>query len=445
MQNTGNPACLREPSSAALGNVVLDREATMQKIALFLKGILMGLADVVPGVSGGTIAFVLGIYPAFMAALASINFRWIYYLIAYVLSGFKEKRWEQFKSSFFSIHWLFLLTLLSGMASALLLGAAFIPGLMDEHPSQMRAFFFGLVLASIMVPFAALQHRGARTIAWMIGSAILTFFVLGLHGAPPHRSVEITPTTDTTIRDLLRQHPSTSTAQSVLCTPSFATIHPELASTLRDQGGQNADKTPAACRTHVTNARNGQLDTNRNGTALDDIVIPAGTPVQLAAPTFWFIFLAGAIAICAMVLPGISGSFILLILGAYTFVFSSVHATQLWLMGRGASALPVVYIGVFGLGVMLGVMVFSRVVTYLFKHYTDPTLGALIGIMVGSMRVLWPFQVGSIAQGTARNVLPSGDDPVFLCMGLTIAGFLLVVGLARLSKRLEERSGTAVA
>ncbi len=420
-----------------MDSVVLDRETTMQRIALFLKGILMGLADVVPGVSGGTIAFVLGIYPAFMAALASINFRWLYHLIAYVLSGFKEKHLEQFKSSFFSIHWLFLLTLLSGMASALLLGAAFIPGLMDAHPSQMRAFFFGLVLASITVPFTALQHRGAQTIAWMVAGAILTFFILGLHGAPPHRWVEVTPSTDTTMRDLLRQHPSTSTAQSVLCTPSFATTHPELASMLSHQGGQNANNTPAACPTHVTNAR--------GGTALDDIVIPAGTPVQLAAPTFWYIFLAGAIAICAMVLPGISGSFILLILGAYTFVFSSVHATQLWMMGRGASALPVVYIGVFGLGVLLGVMVFSRVVTYLFKHYTDPTLGALIGIMVGSMRVLWPFQVGSIAQGTARNVLPSGDDPVFLCMGLTIAGFLLVVGLARLSKRLEERSGTAVA
>src|SRR5699024_9503963 len=118
-----------------------------------------------------TIAFVLGIYPAFMEALSSLNFTWTRYLLLYVLTGFKRDRLEKAKIHFLAIHWGFLLVLLSGMGIAIVIGASFIPGLMERYPAQMRAFFLGLVLASIAVPLSFMRRHTRGTVLLTLTTA----------------------------------------------------------------------------------------------------------------------------------------------------------------------------------------------------------------------------------------------------------------------------------
>lgn len=408
----------------------------------------MGLADVVPGVSGGTVAFVLGIYEQFMAALSSVNFHWIYSLFRYIFSGFKQEHLESFKHHFFRIHWAFLLTLLSGMLGAIVLGSAFVPVLMDQYPSQMRAFFLGLVLASIAVPFSEIGRKTVPLVGIALALAVAIFFILGAKGEPPVRWSEATATQSQTLREFTREHPGVREPSAVYC-PSQgphdnASLRqqthaedPVLAARLDDVCARlaGAKDNPQALATLL---RDEGLD-DKHSDPFSQLQVPATTQIWVAKPALWFIFLAGAIAICAMVLPGISGSFLLLILGAYYFVFSSLRGTIGWLIGRSESAEPLLYVVVFMLGILLGVMSFSRVLTVLFRDYKDLTLAALIGIMVGSLRVLWPFQIGSIASGATRNVMPTAADPVLMCAALVVIGFLVVVGLAQASKKLENR------
>lgn len=414
----------------------------------------MGLADVVPGVSGGTIAFVLGIYPQFMRALSSINFRWPPSLILYVLSGFKAKHLEKFKDDFFAIHWKFLLTLLSGMALAILLGAAFIPALMERYPSQMRAFFLGLVLASIAVPLSAMRRHTRTTTLLILTTAAWVFLLLGLQISPPVQWSQVTTASPQSVRDFSRHHPHTSLPISIYCPndtphdnaalrrahaserPDDARMLSHLCSTLEDL---RAD--PAS---YAVMWREAGLSENRTD-PYARVTIPSNTEVWIATPALWHVFLAGAIAICAMVLPGISGSFILLILGLYTFIFSSIRGSILWLTFRQDNALPLVYVLIFGVGVLLGIMIFSRVVTYLFERHREAILAVLIGVMAGSLRVLWPFQIGTWGHGIVKNVMPTPGDPLLLCAALTVAGFLFVIGLSYASSLLELRAAAEAA
>lgn len=421
----------------------------MQRTLLFFKGIFMGLADVVPGVSGGTIAFVLGIYPAFIEALASIHFRWAKHLLLYVVTGFKRDHFERFKAEFCSIHWRFLSVLLSGMGFAILVGASFIPELMDRYPSQMRAFFLGLVLASIAVPLTSLRRHTRTTTLLILVSAAWIFVLLGWQSSPPVRWTQVTTQHHQTLQDFSRVHPNVSPSIAMYCPTD--SLHDNLALRVANQA-LNPDQ--ARMLTHLCDTlddlradptsyavmwREAGLSKTRTD-PYARVEIPQNTTVWIATPALWHVFLSGAVAICAMVLPGISGSFILLILGLYTFVFSSIRGMILWLTFRQDNPLPALYILIFGLGVLFGVMVFSRVVTYLFHRHRDGTLAVLIGVMVGSLRVLWPFQIGSWGHGVVKNVLPAPDDPLLLCALLTVMGFLFVVGLAHLSSVLEARA-----
>lgn len=436
-------------SDVALPVFLAHRPHPMQRILLFFKGIFMGLADVVPGVSGGTIAFVLGIYPAFIRALSSINFRWVPRLFLYIVSGFKPKYLEKLKEDFFSVHWQFLFTLLSGMGVAILLGATFIPGLMERYPSQMRAFFLGLVLASIAVPLSAMRRHTRTTTLLIFTTAAWVFVLLGLQASPPVRWSQVSSLPAQSIQDFSRRHPHTNLPISVYCPndtshdnaalrrahalarPDDARMLSHLCSTLEDL---RAD--PAS---YAIMWREAGL-TERRTDPYARVEIPANTSVWIATPALWHIFLAGAVAICAMVLPGISGSFILLILGLYTFIFSSIRGSILWATLRQDNALPALYVIVFGAGVLLGVMTFSRAVTYLFERHREATLAVLIGVMAGSLRVLWPFQIGTWGHGVVRNVLPAPDDPLLLCAALSVAGFLFVIGLSHASTVLELRA-----
>lgn len=248
------------------------------RIAIALKGAAMGMAEVVPGVSGGTIAFVTGIYEQLLEAITAVG--------PNLLGIFKR---GGVKAVWLEIQGPFLLNLLVGMAAGLIFGVFAITYLLEAYPPVIWAFFFGLILASAW-------YIGRMVSPWSIGEAIAIIAGFGI-------------------------------ALSIVM------------------------GTPAAGNTSL-----------------------------------WFVFLSGAIAISALLLPGISGSFILLLLGMYSFVVPSVKAA---LTGSTDSFLVVI---VFALGCLTGLVTFSRVLSWLFKKYPQVTLALLTGFMLGSLYKLWPWR-----------------------------------------------------
>jgi putative membrane protein len=295
---------------------------------LFGKGVCMGSADIVPGVSGGTIALITGIYGQLLEAIGSINAAAVKDLLRGDLSAFVRR-----------IHLRFLLVLLSGIGIALISLARLMYFLLEQHPVPTWGFFLGLIAASLLVL--------GRDIRGWAGSGGL-FFLLGAVGA------------------------------------YFLVA-----------------------------------------------LIPVSTP-----ETTWFIFFSGAIAICAMILPGISGSFLLLILGKYHFV-------------TGALRNPLVpenmlILAVFGAGCVVGILSFSKLLNFLMHRYHNLTMSLLTGLICGSMRKIWPWKevLEKVVIGDKtyvlrdRNILPPSLDGEFwlTCM-LALLGFALVLLLQHVSKR----------
>ena len=159
--------------------------------------------------------------------------------------------------------------------------------------------------------------------------------------------------------------------------------------------------------------------------------VVGAVPVQ-TPDSAWFLFLSGMLAICAMILPGISGSFILVLLGKYQFVLAAVNQ-------RDLASLATV-----GAGAIIGIVTFAQVLAWLFKRYHDLTIAVLIGLMVGSLRKIWPWKEtvayitdrhGEILPTVERNFLPNSlDGEVFMALGLALTGFIVVLALNRLSE-----------
>lgn len=405
----------------------------------------MGLADVVPGVSGGTVAFVLGIYEAFINALRSINLRWISSAVLYVVSGFNRRHLDDAKRHFLAIHWSFLLPLVGGMGAAIVLGSRFVPDLMDVYPAQMRATFLGLVLASIVVPMQEFKAVRAVHVALAVGIATMTFFVLGLKTEPPVRWHDAVAHQEMSLRGFTRLHPSVRSPMGVYCPTDGAHDNAALRAALPPATTASLDAICAELRAAEGDVvATGEI-IDRHGLAdktvdpFSNLTIPAGVTVHIAKPSLLFIAAAGAVAICAMVLPGISGSFILLILGAYYFVFASIRGSIEFALGRGDGPEPLFYVVAFIVGVLAGILSFARIVSYLFERHRELTLAGLIGVMAGSLRVLWPFQQGALHGGPTQNVWPSTGDPVLLCALLLVIGFGVVIGLSKLATYLDAR------
>lgn len=279
---------------------------------LFLKGMGMGAADVVPGVSGGTIAFITGVYDELLTSIKSIDG-----------TSLKMLFTGKFRAFWQTIHGNFLVALIGGIAVSVLSLARLITWLLSHHPIFVWAFFFGLVLASVWFVAKDIKQWNVRTVL---------AFVFGL-----------------------------------------------------------------AAALFITSAT------------------PAETPTAL-----WFIFLCGAIAICAMILPGISGSFILLLLGKYAFIMEAVKD------------LDFVILGVFLVGAVIGITSFSRLLSYALRKWRAVTLSLLTGFMAGSLNKVWPWKVQDAA-GLEHNIAP--DSFVWQAVLLALAGFFLVWSLERISRR----------
>ena len=291
------------------------KRSLSEYIYLAFTGAAMGAADIVPGVSGGTMAFILGIYEELIHTIKSFNIAWLRLLLRF-----------RIREAFEHVNGRFLLVLGGGLGLAVLALARLLSGLLENHPVPLYAFFFGLVAASIIAVSAHVHWRPAMVATLLAGTAV----AYGVVGLVP-------------------------------------------------------------------------LDMPND-------------PVTL--------FFSGALAISAMILPGISGSFILLILGQYAYVLSAVKDFDLLALAPAVA------------GMVVGIVVFSRVLSWLLKHCHQVTVTLLIGFMLGSLRRIWPFKEvlewmedrhGVLVPVREANVLPAFDSGVFwLSLGLCVAGFLLI-------------------
>lgn len=295
----------------------------MNYLWLFLKGVAMGAADVVPGVSGGTIAFVTGIYDKLLTSIGRVN-----------LTAIKTLKDQGIKPAWEYVNGTFLLVLLTGIISAFLSLAKLVHYLMIHHPIFLWSFFFGLILASIV-------HVGKEIKDWNPGT-------IGL----------------------------------VALGTAFAAW----------------------------------------------VSLAAPTSVE---PTPLVVFIAGSIAICAMILPGISGSFMLLLMGLYEPIMGAIKALDLGI------------VALFGCGALMGLMMFSRVLSWLLHHYRSLTLALLTGFMVGSLAKVWPWKEtlttrvnshGDTVPVQQSNILPEVGGELMYSILLMIAGAMLVLALEWVAK-----------
>ncbi len=278
-----------------------------------LKGACMGAADVIPGVSGGTIAFIMGIYDEFVGSIASIN-----------AEAMKLLFKGQFKAFWKHINGTFLVSIVLGIGISVVLLAGLMQSLLTFYPIQTWAFFFGLIVASSIFILRRISGWKLREILFLILGGVLGVTV---------------------------------------CTLS-----------------------------------------------------PTQTPDAL-----WFIFLSGAIAICAMILPGISGSFILLILGKYQYIMAAISG----LVAGENFGQNLLILCVFLVGAVVGILGFSKFLHWLLARWNKETLIVLAGFIIGSLVKVWPWSnAEALAQAERAGGLQIGWAILF-----ALIGFSLVTGI----------------
>ena len=290
-----------------------------------LRGSFMGAADAVPGVSGGTIALLLGIYERLLHNIQNCT--------NLVISVLRIDR-ATTKRSFQSVEWHFLLSLLSGVFITFVLLAQIIERLLEKHPTSVAGLFFGLVLASVIVAVFMVSSWNVFRVSLGLAVGIVVFILLGVRAGP------------------------------------------------------------------------------------------------IQQPSLLIFFLSGAIAISAMILPGISGSFFLLMIGMYGSLIEAVNERLL-------SKLLV-----FGLGAVLSLSLSARLLSWILRNYRDSVLALLIGLMIGSLRVIWPWPNGvgvisseenEVIEGSAL-AWPDSFSAFIWPVIFGLAGFIIVIFIWNLSR-----------
>jgi len=279
----------------------------------------MGMADIIPGISGGTIALLLGIYEEFIFSIRSFDLKFVRLLCRF-----------QFKQAFSSVAWQFLCTVLFGIAAAIFLLSKLIIWLFTNKPIFIHAFFFGLILATVLIITRIIKKWTWPKMMVVVLAAVLTYFLVGM--------------------------------------------------------------------------------------------VPLKTP-----ETMWFLFLSGVIAISAMILPGISGAFMLVLLGKYQFILNAVDQLDFFSLG------------IFFLGIIIGIVTFVRVLSWLFSKHHDLTVVIITGVVLGSLRKIWPWKEVTESITTSHgknipikeiNILPAQFSGDFLVTVLIMVfGFMLALTL----------------
>ena len=294
---------------------------------LVFKGMAMGAADVVPGVSGGTIAFISGVYEELIATLNSIN-----------LNSLKTLKLQGVSATWKRINGNFLLALFGGILLSILSLSKLVAWLLHEEPVLLWAFFFGLVFASIIFVLKKINQWNSAVFLGLILGGVFAYQLTQLNAL-------------------------------------------------------------------------GNSDSN------------------------WYLFLSGAIAICAMILPGISGAFILVILGSYANVLQALNDKD------------IAKITIFMTGALIGILSFSRLLKWLFKRFKNMTLAVLTGFMIGALSKIWPWKKTlSFRENSEGISVPlkeqciapfsfDGDPQILSAIGLMLFGFLIIFFLEKIGAK----------
>ena len=295
-------------------------------VIISLKGAAMGAADAVPGVSGGTIAFISGIYEELIDTISGVN-----------LSLFSTLKKQGFKAFWEQLNGNFIFALLLGILISFISFMRLAKYLLENHPILVWSFFFGLVLASILFVAKQISEWNFATVLLLIIGAVIAFYI----------------------------------------------------------------------------------------TTLQPMVTENSSPL--------FIFIAGALAICAMILPGISGAFILVLLGAYKPVLEAIHDKNFKLL--------IILIA----GAVVGLLSFSKILNWLFNNYKNFTLAVLTGFILGSLNKIWPWKEtltwrlnshGEQVPFNEQSISPlnfNGDSQLIYAVLLAIVGFALILLLEKIA------------
>lgn len=350
---------------------------------LFARGVAMGAADIVPGVSGGTIALVTGIYERFVGALGSLSPAFLGPLARGDLKGSARELGE--------IHWAVLAPLFLGILTAVALMSRLITGLMADRPGATYAFFFGLILASAWAPFARMRRRTAAHAVAAVIAAAAAWGIVGLQ--PSGLDVEARPAGG---EAALWFYPGKLREAGDLgrVMEAARVADADAGVVVFDPKGIEAgNELPAGVRRLASEE---ELAAWSAGAAERDAAVGV---IDTRRAELWWIFCCGAVSISAMILPGLSGSFLMLLLGQYHAVLSAISrmpehlrafagsgSDGMMLMGHTFTG-DMVFLGVFGCGVVVGLGVFSRMVKWLFARAHDVTMAALTGLMLGALRL----------------------------------------------------------
>ena len=276
MQETTSPEATA-PETA----VTPKKQRTIPEyLGIVARGICMGASDIVPGVSGGTMAFILGIYEELIDSIRTIG------RPHFLQAVFKFR----FKEVFQILNWEFLLSVAIGIFMAIVTLSHALENLLVTQPVYLWSFFFGLVLASVLAVSKRIKQWQPSLFAMLLAGAAAAYLLVGL--------------------------------------------------------------------------------------------VPVHTP-----NAWWFLILSGAVASCALILPGISGAFLLVLLGKYQYVLGSVNDLR---GGDLSAAVPIILVGI---GAVIGLVTFAQFLGWLFNRYHDLTVALLIGLMVGSLRKIWPWKM----------------------------------------------------
>lgn len=392
---------------------------------LFTRGLAMGGADVIPGVSGGTIAFISGIYERFIAALRSLSPLFVLSLLRGNIRAARDQ--------FLAIHWTTLIPLGLGIGLAIVSMSRLIISLMEDHTGPTYAFFFGLILASAWMPLAHMKGFSWRHAAAIVAAAVAAWTFVGLRAGPIELSVTRADPGAGTIIYPAKLRSETDVVAVLLAAERAAAAHAPATSIRVAVFDPN----------NIVGERRqlGELGVLRLESREAAALFLAQSPAlivleEVRAPLYW-ILICGGLAISAMILPGVSGSFLLLFLGQYQAVFSTIHQCIghiSRLAGRAADPLVTVtahewhsdflFLGVFGAGVLLGLAIFSRVVGWLFAHAHDLTMAALTGMMLGALR-----QPGAVVLEGAAERGGSAGGYWMLVVAVALGGAAIVLGL----------------
>ena len=397
----------------------------MERVKLFLKGLCMGGADIIPGVSGGTLALILGIYAELVNTIKGLHLRWLPAAWRWVRGGFQREDGREVVEAWRSMNLVFVIILGAGIVTAIGAGGLVIPGLLESYPEVMRALFFGLIVASLWIPFRMIPE-GESPLRWAVVVAVVVGIGAGWMATAPDRMydvgmqwTEFEAQAGETLEDISRRGPAALPGEQI-----YWSEHNQA---LRDAVDGQVD--PSA----LERPPEEQLDDPPADADAEEIYeaidVPAGTTVFVPQPAPWYIFVAGLIAICAMILPGISGAYILLILGAYYFVLNSLRGVLTGVTELSIPPTALFYVGVFSAGALIGILSFARLMSYLLREFPAATVGLLVGLMIGCLRGIWPFQ--QMVDGQLVNVVPAVDATMMASVGAAVVGAAVVLVLSR--------------